>query len=45
MSPGDETGGAPRRTHLANERTRPAGWRTGCTTVAALTAVLVVVDA
>lgn len=30
----DETGDATRRTHLANERTQLAWWRTGFTTIA-----------
>jgi putative membrane protein len=34
MSGGDETGDATRRTHLANERTQLAWWRTGFTTLA-----------
>jgi putative membrane protein len=34
MSPADETGDATRRTHLANERTQLAWWRTGFTTTA-----------
>jgi putative membrane protein len=34
MSSGDETGDATRRTHLANERTQLAWWRTGFTTIA-----------
>jgi putative membrane protein len=31
---GDETGDATRRTHLANERTQLAWWRTGLTSLA-----------